>query len=98
MAARSPFSRVLAMVCAATVGAIGAPDAGQMSRGERIYAEKCLMCHQPTGLGVPPAFPPLAGSEWVSGDRTQLIKVLCEGLAGTIVVKGQTYSNAMPAQ
>lgn len=78
--------------------ALGQPDAGQTTRGEKIYAEKCLMCHQATGQGAPPAFPPLAGSDWLNGDRTRLIKVLCEGLAGMIVVNGQTFSNAMPAQ
>ncbi len=85
-------------VLALTASASGGPDAGQMSRGEKIYAEKCLMCHQATGQGAPPAFPPLAGSAWISGDRTRLIKILCEGLAGTIAVRGQTYSNSMPAQ
>jgi mono/diheme cytochrome c family protein len=78
--------------------ALAAPDAGEMSRGEKIYAEKCLLCHQAAGQGAPPAFPPLAGSDWLAGDRVRVIKVLCEGLAGTIVVNGQTFSNAMPAQ
>jgi hypothetical protein len=31
-------------------------------------------------------------------DRSRAIKVLCEGLAGPIVVNGQTYTNSMPAQ
>lgn len=76
-----------------------APDAAEMARGEKIYAEKCLMCHQASGQGAPPIFPPLAESEWVTGgDRTRLIKILCEGLAGKITVKGQTFNNAMPAQ
>jgi glucose/arabinose dehydrogenase len=69
-----------------------------LERGEKLYIEKCAMCHQVTGLGVPPVYPPLAESEWVSGDRKRLIKVLCEGLAGEITVKGQKYDNAMPAQ
>ncbi len=75
-----------------------ADEAAQMERGAKLYAEKCLMCHQATGLGAPPLFPPLAESDWLSGDRTRLIKVLCEGLAGKITVRGQTYDNAMPAQ
>jgi len=75
-----------------------AEEAEVLERGAKLYAEKCLMCHQPTGLGAPPVFPPLAGSEWVSGDRTRLIKVLCEGLAGKITVRGQVYDNVMPAQ
>lgn len=69
-----------------------------MARGEKIYAEKCQLCHQAAGQGAAPAFPPLAGSEWLNGDRTRLIKILCEGLGGAIVVKGQRFNNAMPAQ
>ncbi|MHA3770183.1 PQQ-dependent sugar dehydrogenase [Verrucomicrobiota bacterium sgz303538] len=75
-----------------------APDAAQLQRGEKLFVERCAMCHQVTGQGVPPAYPPLAGSEWVSGSRKRLAKVLCEGLSGEITVKGTKYSNVMPAQ
>lgn len=98
MSPRFILCRTLAALLMASVGAVGAPDAEQLARGAKIYAEKCLLCHQPTGLGAPPLFPPLAGSEWLTGDRTRLIKVLCEGLGGTIMVRGQSFSNAMPAQ
>lgn len=40
--------------------AFAAPDPVQMQRGERLYAEKCALCHQPNGAGVPPVHPPLA--------------------------------------
>ncbi len=68
------------------------------SRGERLYAEKCLMCHQANGQGAQPLFPPLADSDWFAGDRVRVIKALCEGLSGRITVNGVTYDNAMPAQ
>ena len=74
------------------------PPADQMIRGERIFVEKCVLCHQPSGLGVPPVYPPLAQSDWLVGDRERTIKVLCEGLSGPIVVSGQRYDNIMPAQ
>ena len=90
--------RTLTALLLVSVRAVGALDAEQLARGEKIYLEKCLLCHQPNGLGAPPLFPPLAGSEWLTGDRTRLIKVLCEGLGGTILVRGQSFSNAMPAQ
>jgi len=73
-------------------------DAGLMVRGEKIYAEKCLLCHQQSGQGAPPVFPPLAKSDWLEGDRVRTIKVLCEGLSGPITVLNQTYNNVMPAQ
>ena len=71
---------------------------GTAGRGERLYAEKCLMCHQANGQGAPPLFPPLAGSDWLVGDRTRVIKALCEGLIGKITVNEQVYDNVMPAQ
>ncbi len=39
------------------------PDAEQLKRGQAIYARTCIACHQPTGMGLPPIFQPLAGSE-----------------------------------
>ncbi|HEX8312781.1 MAG TPA: PQQ-dependent sugar dehydrogenase [Chthoniobacteraceae bacterium] len=70
----------------------------QMERGAAIYAEKCVICHQPSGQGAPPIYPPLAQSDWMLSNRERAIKVVCEGLTGTIVVNGQSYTNSMPAQ
>ena len=42
-------------------------------------------------------FPPLNESEWVNGDKNRLISVVLNGLSGPIKVKGQEYSDAMPA-
>ncbi len=78
--------------------ALAAPDAAQMQRGAQLYAEKCALCHQINGAGVPPIYPPLAGSDWMLADRARSIRVLCEGLEGAITVKGQSYVNVMPAQ
>lgn len=38
-----------------------------MAHGEAVYAKNCSVCHQPTGLGLPPTFPALAGSAIVNG-------------------------------
>ncbi|RYD74440.1 MAG: cytochrome c, partial [Verrucomicrobiaceae bacterium] len=81
-----PVSRslpLLASCCLLVAGCRAATgELASAERGEKIYVERCAMCHQVTGQGVPPVFPPLAGSEWVSGDRSRLIKVLAEGLSG----------------
>ncbi len=74
-----------------------AADEG-MVRGQKIYAEKCALCHQPGGEGAPPVYPPLAGSDWLTGDRERTIKVLCEGLSGPVKVLQRDYNNVMPAQ
>ena len=54
-------------------------------RGEKVYAANCVACHQATGKGVPPAFPPLDGSKVVLGPKTGQIDVVLNG-----VVKGGT--------
>jgi glucose/arabinose dehydrogenase/cytochrome c551/c552 len=91
------FLRLAALALFAQTSAF-AQDAGVMARGEKIYVEKCSLCHQIVGAGVPPVYPPLAESDWFAGDRERTIKVLCEGLSGPIEVRGQRYANTMPAQ
>jgi mono/diheme cytochrome c family protein/heme/copper-type cytochrome/quinol oxidase subunit 4 len=69
--------------------------------GERTYASTCQGCHQPGGVGLPGAFPPLAGHMPslynAEGGREYLIDVLLYGLTGQIQVNGQTYNGNMPA-
>ena len=64
--------------------------------GKQIYTTTCAACHQPTGLGVADVYPPLAESEWVTGDEGRLIRVVLHGLTGEIEVAGETVSGAMP--
>ena len=42
--------------------------AAEGRRRGRLYNMACMACHQPEGKGLPGVYPPLAGSEWVSGD------------------------------
>ena len=44
-----------------------APAAPAASDGEKVYNTQCAACHQPTGQGMPPNFPALAGSKVVNG-------------------------------
>ena len=71
--------------------------AERMEMGERIYAQNCLACHQPTGLGIPGAFPPLANSDYLAADKSRAIGGIINGLQGEIVVNGTTYNGVMPA-
>jgi mono/diheme cytochrome c family protein len=59
--------------------------------GKVIYDALCLNCHQPTGLGLPGVYPPLAGSDWVAGDVATLSKIVIHGLIGPIKVKGEDF-------
>lgn len=66
--------------------------------GKKLYstAGACVTCHQPNGMGLPGAFPPLANSEWVTGSEERLIRVALHGLQGPIKVAGVDYNSAMP--
>lgn len=69
----------------------------KMARGKEVYMRPavCFTCHQPNGEGIPLAFPPLAGSEWLDGNTERLVKIVLKGLMGEITVKGETYNNVM---
>jgi len=77
---------------------LGPPKDPDFVRGQLVYNNSCLPCHQSSGLGVAGQFPPLAGSEWVlSEEPDRLIRIVLNGLAGPIMVKGQQWNNAMVA-
>jgi cytochrome c oxidase subunit 2 len=49
-------------------------------RGETVYAKNCVVCHQATGKGTPPAFPPLDGSKVVTGPKDAQIQTVLNGV------------------
>ena len=51
----------------------------------------CAACHGQNGEGGPIG-PPLAGSEWVTGPISNLIRIQLRGLQGPITVKGTEYN------
>lgn len=65
--------------------------------GETLYRTYCQACHQGDGQGITAVFPPLAGTDWVTGDKDRLISIIIEGLQGPIVVRGEEYNNPMPS-
>jgi len=69
---------------------------GKAVPGQQIYITYCSSCHQRNGKGDGNRFPPLEGSEWVTGDKKRLIKVVLNGLNDPIEVKGKPYNNLMP--
>src|SRR5258706_14400075 len=51
--------------------------------GEKLYAANCAACHQPTGKGMPPAFPALDGSKIATGPKAGHIAMVMKGKPGT---------------
>ncbi len=50
-----------------------------MTLGQAVYNTHCTSCHQSNGAGVPNAFPALAGSAVVTGDRSQVLGIILNG-------------------
>ena len=68
-----------------------------MARGEAVFLANCAACHQPTGQGLAGAFPPLAGSDFLLGDRRQVMQAALFGLSGPITVNGMDFNGVMPS-
>ena len=80
----------------AAAGAFVKASDDQMKRGAAVYARTCIACHQPTGMGLPPVFPPIANAPIVVGNPELPIKFILQGLMGPITVNGMTYNSMMP--
>jgi len=74
-------------------------DARLFVKGAEVFSREghCVTCHQSDGQGLPDSgFPPLAGTDWVTGDSDRLIKLTLKGLMGPIEVRGKTYPGQVP--
>ncbi len=81
------------------VAVLDCPSGGAVKSsvdGAAIFQAKCVACHQANGQGVPGVFPPLAGSEWVTGKPEVLASILLHGISGKLHVKGTEYNSQMP--
>ena len=81
-------------------GAVKVPVANtkeeRMAFGKQKYEAVCAACHQPTGVGVPHAFPPLAKSDFLNADKKRAIRTVLHGLQGEVKVNGEVYNSVMP--
>jgi mono/diheme cytochrome c family protein len=70
-----------------------------VQQGKEVFSQFCAVCHQPSGMGAPGQFPPLAGSDWVQGSEKRVIAILLKGVQGPISVGGKPFPTAqvMPA-
>jgi cytochrome c oxidase subunit 2 len=64
------------------------------AQGEKVYAASCAACHQPTGKGMPPAFPGLIGSKLVTGPKAAHIGIVLKGKPGTAMASFAQLSDA----
>ena len=66
--------------------------------GKQVYMTLCVACHQPTGMGLPPVFPPISKTEYVAGSPERFAAMILKGVIGPITVNGQMFTNVMPPQ
>ena len=79
------------------VGPLPAPARDSLfEMGQGVYTANCIICHQTTGQGIPGAFPPLVGSDWVVGNPERVVAIVMNGLSGPIEVNGLPFFSAMP--
>jgi glucose/arabinose dehydrogenase/mono/diheme cytochrome c family protein len=71
--------------------------AQEWNNGAKIYSTHCLVCHGPEGEGSNDLIPPLSNTQWVTGDKGKLIRLVLAGMSGPIEVNGQQYNQEMPA-
>jgi len=95
------FSLLAAMFAFAGSARAQAPAAGadaQVAEGKKNYMTICFACHQPTGLGLPFVFPPLAKSPYVNGNPERFAAIILKGNIGPFKVDEKPFNNVMPPQ
>lgn len=84
----------------AKIVGFGLPSKGEVGAGGQdggtIFATVCAACHQADGRGLPGAFPPLRGSDFLMADKERAIRILLGGLKGEIKVNGTVFNSEMP--
>ncbi len=82
-----------------SVQAATGDNGASYAKGARIYREKCVVCHQANGMGIPGTFPPLKGSDFLKTvSKKRVIKQVMNGSNGSLVVNGIHYATPMPPQ
>ena len=70
----------------------------QMKAGEKIYKEKCVVCHQANGNGLKGAFPPLKDADYLVADPVRAIAQVLNGSNEEMIVNGEKYTAPMTPQ
>jgi mono/diheme cytochrome c family protein len=92
------FVFVLLFIAGASAQTNNKLVAASAARGKTVYLQRCMVCHQADGGGVPKLNAPLDGSTAVNGTNiAKLVKNIVKGLNDRIEIDGELYENAMPA-
>lgn len=64
-------------------------------QGKRLYIQHCQNCHQKDGGGLGTLYPPLANSDYLKKNHSDLSCVIKYGLEGEIIVNGESFNMKM---
>ena len=80
---------------AAPVRPLNAEEQARFAAGQQQYVATCAACHQPNGEGMTGLSKPLAGSRWVQGNPTAVIRIVLHGKEGEMLMPpiGSTLSD-----
>ncbi len=67
---------------------MAAPALAMAAPSEANFLASCSACHQPTGMGIPGAFPALAGNPFAQGPAEPVIATVLNGRGGMPAFKG----------
>lgn len=65
--------------------------------GKELYDSHCANCHQKDGKGLGKLIPPLRDADYFKSNVHRSVWIMRHGKDGEILVNGQTYNQAMPA-
>lgn len=64
--------------------------------GRDLFLISCGACHQPHGMGQDGLAPPIKDSDWSTGSKERMIRIVLHGLQGPIEVHGKKWELIMP--
>jgi len=75
-----PVIGVLGLICVVAPVAVAQQniDPVLFEQGQQLYQENCALCHQDSGVGNPPTFPALSGSDRL-GDPGRIVRSIHGG-------------------
>ena len=77
--------------------AVVTSDLPGFEEGRTLFTTICAVCHQPTGMGLPGMFPPLAGTDWVNAaGPDRVIRMVLHGFMGPITINGKPFTTPAP--
>lgn len=65
--------------------------------GKILYGQHCANCHKDDGKGLGKLIPPLNPSDYMLADIGRTVRLIKNGMEGEIMVNGNAYNQAMPA-